>query len=300
VDGYLADRKDKVHSRSIEYDCAVLKVGFGDLPVDLLADEQVRAYVTARRAAGAGGAPAKHRKKQRALSNGTLIRELGTLRSALAWGVRKKWIAAAPYVERPDAPAPRDRWLTREEADQLLAATRALHVRLFVALALYTAARTGALLSLTWAQVDLKHNLIALGRGRGKKRRATVPIIPELKTELETAAEAATSDHVIEHGGVAVASIKTGFRNAVGRAGLKGVTPHVLRHTAATWMVQSGVPLPMVAAYLGNSVEMVERVYGHHSPEWLRRAADALGRNHIAFPTPLAEKTPVADLEKTK
>jgi hypothetical protein len=34
----------------------------------------------------------------------------------------------------------------------------------------------------------------------------------------------------------------------------------------------------MVATYLGNSVKMVARVYGHHSPEWLRQAANALFR----------------------
>ncbi len=54
------------------------------------------------------------------------------------------------------------------------------------------------------------------------------------------------------------------------------VTPHVLRHTCATWLVQSGVPLWEVAGYLGMTVEMVERVYGHHAPEHLREAARAL------------------------
>ncbi len=38
-----------------------------------------------------------------------------------------------------------------------------------------------------------------------------------------------------------------------------------------------GVPFEMVAKYLGNSVDMVERVYGHHSPDWLRRAAALSG-----------------------
>ena len=49
-------------------------------------------------------------------------------------------------------------------------------------------------------------------------------------------------------------------------------------------MVQRGVPFEMVAKFLGNSKEMVERVYGHHSPEWLRLAANALSRQ-------VAEKT---------
>lgn len=291
--GYREARAEKVHSATIGYDCKALERHLADLPVDLLGDEQVHGYVRHRRREGSGGAAAVHRKKPRPLSDGTLIRELGTLRAALAWAVKKKWIAQAPYVERPEAPPPRNRWLTREEADRLLAGARAPHIRLFIALALYTAARAGALLELTWDQVDLEHGLISLGRGRGKKRRATIPITAELRAELAKAAEGAGAPTVIEHGGEAVASIKTGFRAAAVRAKLPGVTPHVLRHTAATWMVQGGVPLEMVARYLGNTKEMVERVYGHHSPEFLRRAAEALSR-------PVAEKTKIAAGRETQ
>jgi len=41
-------------------------------------------------------------------------------------------------------------------------------------------------------------------------------------------------------------------------------------------MVMNGIPFEMVAKFLGNSMDMIERVYGHHSPDWLRRAAEAL------------------------
>lgn len=278
VDGYLASRRDEVHSKTIDYDCQSLKRHLGDLSVDLLDETQVKYYWRARRKEGAGGAPAAHRKKFRPLSNGTLIRELGTLRAALNWAVREKWILHAPHVKRPPAPESRNRWITRTEADRLLEAAHAPHIRLFISLALYTAARAGALKALTWAQVDLANNIIALGKGNGKKRRATVPIITELRQELEQAREIATTNWVIEFGGKPVGSIKTGFRAAVRRAGLTGVTPHVLRHTAATWMVQRGVSFEMIAKFLGDTVQMVEKVYGHHSPEWLRQAAEALSR----------------------
>jgi len=51
---------------------------------------------------------------------------------------------------------------------------------------------------------------------------------------------------------------------------------HVLRHTAATWLVMDGVPLAEVARLLGNSEAMVENVYGKHSPDYLRRAVGVL------------------------
>ena len=62
-----------------------------------------------------------------------------------------------------------------------------------------------------------------------------------------------------------------------GLAGLWGkVTPHTLRHTAATWLMQRGVPMWQAAGYLGMSVQMIERTYGHHHPDYMRGAAQAI------------------------
>ncbi|HEX4123600.1 MAG TPA: tyrosine-type recombinase/integrase, partial [Tepidisphaeraceae bacterium] len=71
-------------------------------------------------------------------------------------------------------------------------------------------------------------------------------------------------------------SIKKGFAAACERAKIDDCSPHVLRHTAATHMVMARVPLAEIARMLGDSEEVVERVYGKHSPDYLRRAADAL------------------------
>lgn len=62
-------------------------------------------------------------------------------------------------------------------------------------------------------------------------------------------------------------------------AGVEGVTPHTLRHTGITWLVQRGVPLWEVAGFAGVSVEQIERTYGHHSPDFLQTAANALNRS---------------------
>jgi len=276
LDGYLADRKGHVAAYATLAACAAaLRRHLGELQPDHLTKERSRFYRRRRRTEGhLVGSPENRITKP--VRDGTIIRELVTLRAALRWAVRERWIAAAPYVELPPAPPARDRWLTREEADRLLAGAGAIHVRVFIALALYTGARAGAILELTWDRVDLDGRRIDLGRGRGNKDRAIVPIGSRLLPELAEARRAATCPYVVEHSGAGVASVKTGFRAAVRRAGLAGVTPHVLRHTAATWLVHGGVPLAEVAAYLGNSVEMIERVYGHHAPDWLRDAAAVL------------------------
>jgi integrase len=105
-----------------------------------------------------------------------------------------------------------------------------------------------------------------------------VPINDTLFDALTAAAERATSGFVIEFGGEQVASVKHGFHTAAERAGLAGVTPHVCRHTAATWMAQRGGPLWQVAGMLGHTdATMVAQTYGHHHPDHMADAARALG-----------------------
>ena len=77
-------------------------------------------------------------------------------------------------------------------------------------------------------------------------------------------------------------SVKTAFKTALRLAGVAGrISPHTLRHTAATWLMQNGVDKWEAAGFLGMSVEMLDRVYGHHHPDHLRRAAMSIGYRRI-------------------
>ena len=83
----------------------------------------------------------------------------------------------------------------------------------------------------------------------------------------------------VEFNGKPVASVKNGFRRAVELAHLPGkVTPHTLRHTAATWLMQRGVPIWEAAGFLGMSPEVLQDTYGHHHPDFLQGAAAAIGQ----------------------
>jgi integrase len=52
------------------------------------------------------------------------------------------------------------------------------------------------------------------------------------------------------------------------------VTPHVLRHSCATLMLQSRVSTWDVAGVLGTSEAVVRKTYGHHCVEHLRDAVN--------------------------
>lgn len=215
------------------------------------------------------------------VSVGTIRKRYTVVRAALNWASRKGLLPdKAPHIWLPPAPPPKDRRLSREEFARLeLAAERTAHLGAFLAVARFTAARAGAILSLSWGQVDFSRRLILLGGGGRQKRRAVVPMHPDLAWRLVLMKEAAETDYVIEWAGKPVKSIKNAFRKAVLRAGLdKSVTPHVLRHTAASWMAEAGIPMAEIAAVLGHSDSRVtERVYAKYSPTYLQKAVRALG-----------------------
>jgi integrase len=59
----------------------------------------------------------------------------------------------------------------------------------------------------------------------------------------------------------------------VEKAGLDGyVSPHTLRHTAATWLMQSAAPLWDAAGFLEMSEQILREVYGHHHADFVGAA----------------------------
>jgi integrase len=267
MDAYIANRQAAGKDTSrVAYSKAAM-AGLMPLRPEHLTDEQVRAYIAMRAGQGRTGS--------------TINTELGYLRSALIRAARTNWIDKAPFIAMPPKSPPRDRWLERGEADQLIAGAGMAHIRLFVIVALHSAARSAAILDLEWGRVDLTRGRIDFNpklRPITKKRRAIVPINDTLMAALTAARPAARTQFVIEYKDARVLSVKKGFGNAVQRAGLVGDSPHTLRHTAATWMSQAGVSMRDIAAFLGHDDERTTaKVYAHHHPDYQKGAADALG-----------------------
>jgi integrase len=86
--------------------------------------------------------------------------------------------------------------------------------------------------------------------------------------------------HFVEWNGKPVSSVKTGFGSAVRIAGLDvtvgNVTPHTLRHTAGTWLMQQATPMWQAAGFLAMSEKTLRDTYGYHRPDYLRGAANAI------------------------
>jgi integrase len=229
---------------------------------------------------------------QRARAATTVRYELSLISQALRWAERNRHIKRAPRLWLPALPAQKDRYLSREEVDQLIAAATAPHIRLYMEIAYATSARPSAILELTWPQVDLAAGIIRLnpqGRIQTAKRRPTIPMTDHLKAVLAEAFAARACNHVIEHGGRPLASIKKGFAAAAARAGLTA-TPYTLRHTAAVHMANAGVPMSEIASFMGHTdSRTTERIYAKYLPDYLTKAARALNRGSIEPPAPVAK-----------
>lgn len=273
-----------VDKETPRYAYAKLIPHFGHLAVADIMPSDVTAFVEARRSGRLGRKSVNH----------TISRELSVLNAAINHAVKAKRLPKSeqPFIQLPGTSAPRDRWLTFDEADALLAAAatrvdprspkdKLTRVHRFVALALNTASRKSAILGLTREQVSLASGMIYLnpaGREQTKKHRPRVPISDDLRPILERMMSeigAAPDAPLLDHKG----EVRTAFENAVARAGLgPDVTPHVLRHTKATWMAQAGVSMFDIAGVLGDSVETVTKTYAHHHPDYLRSAINASRR----------------------
>ena len=163
------------------------------------------------------------------------------------------------------------------------------HLARFILIALYTGTRAGAIASASPHRgagrsfVDLERGIfyrLAEGATPTKKRQPPAPIPARLLAHMRRwHANGIVTDRFVEWNEAPVASVKTALKTAVRLAGLTGrVTPHTFRHTAATWLMQNGVSMWRAAGFLGMSVETLDRVYGHHHPDYLSDAAEAIGR----------------------
>ena len=267
---FMREKEGKVIVRRMRSEWKALSETFGALLPHQITVAHCRQYVAERRLKG--------------LKQGTIWTELGDLQIVLNWAAKRDHIAKPPRLERPSKPSPRDRYLTRDEAKLLIASATCPHVKLAIILMLSTAARVGAILELTWKRVDFVRGVVVLrvdeegtdGNVR-RKGRAIVPMTSSARAALLEAHKGALSDHVIEYDAEPVKSIKRSFAATVERSGLKDVTPHVLRHTAAVWMAEAGRPMAEIAQYLGHEDSRItERVYARFSPDHLRQTASAL------------------------
>lgn len=244
---------------------------------------------------------AKKTKTPKLVSQETARRELTVLRAAINSYHAETPLDALPVVTLPKASKPRPDWLRRSEAALLIRAARRLEdkesaraLTRFILIGLYTGTRSGAIRRLGWfpntlgGHIDLDAGVIHRrgdDEGETNKRRPSVRIPDRLmgflrRWRAKDLARNVPVRFVIHYRGAPVDKQRKAWTAARKAAGLpETIKPHILRHTAATWLMQAGADIWDAANYLGMSVKMLEEVYGHHHPDYQKDVAARVGRN---------------------
>lgn len=171
----------------------------------------------------------------------------------------------------------RERYVTAKEAARLVEAARASRnpqLALIVSLLLLTGMRVSELLSARWADVDLdRRSLFVPTSKTGRSRhvplaQAAVDVIAGLRRGEWLFPNAADPSRHIT-------TIKTGWHTARDAAGLPGLRIHDLRHSAASFMVNSGVDLFAVGKVLGYASYQSTQRYSHLANDTLLAAVEA-------------------------
>ncbi len=257
VDRWLQEKLDKASLQSDKSNIRWLNKHLAGVPLQDITRSVVDALI--------------HKKLETGVSNATVNRMLALLRAVLIRAVSEwEWLSTVPRIRLLREPLRRVRFLSRSEALRLL---RELppHLSDMAAFTLATGLRRSNVTGLLWSQVNLTARVAWVHADQAKGRKA-IPVPLNDDAYMFVAKQLGKHPtHVFTYEGHPVTQVSTAaWYKALKRAGISEFRWHDLRHTWASWHVQSGTPLLALQELGGwESAEMVRR-YAH------------LGASHLA------------------
>ncbi len=208
-------------------------------------------------------------------TNGTTNRTLAVVRAILRKATNEwEWIDRHPKIRMLPEPKRRVRWLTHEEANRLISELPE-HLVPIVRFSLETGLRQANVTGLKWQQVDINRACAWIHPDQAKARVAiAVPLSPNAIKIIQDQVDK-NKEYIFTYQGNPVTQVNTrAWRNALKRAGIENFRWHDLRHTWASWHIQSGTPLHALQELGGwETTEMVRR-YAHLSSKHLSEYAN--------------------------
>jgi integrase len=229
--------------------------------------------------AGAREYRAYRHKAKKNLSDTTVNRDLEALRHMLFWAVDEGILLTNPLSRVPmvrERRKPRV-MLTVTEEDKLLAAA-APHLRSMIIAALDSGMRRGEILTERWEHVDFTRRVLYVTHSKtagGEARE--VPLTERLFADLE--ARRKPEGIIFTFDKQPISRIKTAWKGALRRAGMRYIRFHDLRHAFNTRLLEVGVLKDIRKALMGHSSgEDVNSIYTHVEIGLRREAIQKLER----------------------
>lgn len=219
-----------------------------------------------------------HRGKPRSLAD--VHRTLTVLRTVLNVAVREGWLKTSPFLRGKPLinmadERPRERTLSKAEEDSILEDLRAKPARanflLVVLFALDTGMRRSEIFYLNWEDINFERGEIQVRAFNTKTMRARlVPLTNRLLLMLQARRQREQTGRIFTGNG---AWLKGAVQRLRKRTKIAHFRLHDCRHTAATRLVQGGLPIAEVARVLGHTTLAMTYRYANADNSTLERAA---------------------------
>jgi integrase len=209
---------------------------FGETPIDRIEPLHIESFRTERLDAVAAG---------------TVKRELAVLHAIFHSAIRHRLRGDNPCTDVRVAryQETERRSLSFEEERRLIDAA-APHLRTFIVVAINTGLRLSELTGLDWSDVDFVANRLKLRATKSRKIQS-VPLNRLAREALiAMTVPGKRTGPLFTYQGRPLANPKKGLAQAAVRAGLGRVTSHAFRHTCATRLLEAGVDIRSVQAWL--------------------------------------------------
>lgn len=203
----------------------------------------------------------------------TVNRYLATIRSLLRTARDEwQWIDSVPKIRLLPGEVERDRWLSKAEASQLIAAASP-HLAALIRFALATGCRAREITGLEWCRVDLSRRTAWLNQTKNGTPRGVPLNADAVQVLQEQLGKHPQVCFTYRGNPIKWDLTNTAWGNALGKAGITDFRFHDLRHTWASWHRQSGTSTDELKDLGGwKSRSMVDR-YAKFATENLARAA---------------------------
>ncbi len=170
--------------------------------------------------------------------------------------------------------------LSRHEVARVLEAPRSLTHRTMLSTIYASGLRVGELVNLQPGDIDSERMLVHVRQGKGRKDRY-VMLSPELLSRLRDYWRSGRPGVWMFPNAVGMPvsrnAVYQACLRAAGRAGLKKrVTPHTLRHSFATHLLENGVDIRTIQALLGHRSLKTTALYTYVSPDRITQTASPL------------------------